>query len=165
MILAPKLTINLDFDGTCVTFAFPNIGKSIGAEIVLRELINSNCDLILFTMRSDGEYPYLTDAVNWFKEHDIPLYGIQRNPTQNNWTSSPKSYAQLMIDDSAVGCPLLYIPKLSSRAFVNWVSISRHLCSLEVFTPDQCYKCIEEIHDFFKKEYNVIISETSALQI
>lgn len=27
-----EICINIDFDGTCVTHEFPNVGKSIGAE-------------------------------------------------------------------------------------------------------------------------------------
>jgi len=70
---------------------------------------------------------FLTDAVNWFKKNNIPLYGIQSNPTQRNWTTSPKSYAELMIDDSALGCPLKYDLKLSNRPFACWESIEKFL--------------------------------------
>ncbi|HOD89171.1 MAG TPA: hypothetical protein PKN53_09235 [Bacteroidales bacterium] len=115
------ITICIDFDGTCVTHEFPKVGKDIGAVPVLKKLIESGHQLVLFTMRSDIVNPtgednelhlesgnYLTDAVNWFKENEIPLYGIQTNPTQHTWTTSPKAYAQLYIDDAALGCPLLY---------------------------------------------------------
>lgn len=129
-----KHTINIDFDGTCVTHDFPRVGKSIGAEKVLKRLVDNGHQLILFTMRSDRleskpvidptiqnvTGKFLTDAVNWFKDNDIPLYGIQKNPTQHNWTTSPKSYAELMIDDSSFGCPLRYDLELSDRPFVNW---------------------------------------------
>ena len=115
------MVICIDFDGTCVTHEFPKVGKDIGAVPVLKKLIESGHQLVLFTMRSDIVNPtgednelhlesgnYLTDAVNWFKENEIPLYGIQTNPTQHTWTTSPKAYAQLYIDDAALGCPLLY---------------------------------------------------------
>ena len=115
------MIIAIDFDGTCVTHEFPKVGKDIGAAPVLKELIENGHQLILFTMRSDVVNPtgegnelhlesgnYLTDAVNWFKENEIPLYGIQSNPTQHTWTTSPKAYAQLYIDDAALGCPLLH---------------------------------------------------------
>ena len=95
--------INVDFDGTCVTHEFPLVGKEIGAIPVLKALVANGYGLILFTMRSKA---YLDAAIDWFKRNDIELYGIQTNPTQHKWTSSPKSYAHLMIDDSALGCPL-----------------------------------------------------------
>jgi hypothetical protein len=109
------ITINIDFDGTCVKHEFPMVGGDIGAVSVLKKLTDAGHRLILFTMRSDKKFKHrdgsvtdcgLKDAVNWFKQNDIPLYGVQSNPTQNSWTNSPKSYAELMIDDSALGCPL-----------------------------------------------------------
>jgi hypothetical protein len=136
-----KITINIDFDGTCVTHDFPKVGKSIGAEKVLKRLVENGHQLILFTMRSDRleskpvidptiqnvTGKFLTEAINWFKENNIPLYGIQKNPTQHNWTTSPKSYAELMIDDSALGCPLKFDLSISQRPFVDWDEVERIL--------------------------------------
>jgi len=131
-----SITINIDFDGTCVTHDFPNIGKDIGAVPVLKALAAKGHKLILFTMRSDITDPesedkslwlesgnYLTEAVDWFKDNDIPLFGIQTNPTQHSWTTSPKSYAHLMIDDSALGCPLKVDTSISNRSFVDWATV------------------------------------------
>jgi hypothetical protein len=115
------ITICVDFDGTCVTHEFPKVGRNIGAQEVLKELVANGHKLILFTMRSDIVNPtgednelhlesgnYLSDALGWFHLYEIPLYGVQVNPTQHTWTTSPKAYAQLYIDDAALGCPLLY---------------------------------------------------------
>lgn len=117
------MDICIDFDGTCVTHAYPEIGKDIGSQSVLTELIDKGHRLILFTMRSDNSKDkntrnHLTEAVNWFKENNIPLYGIQENPTQKAWTSSPKAYGQLYIDDAALGIPL--ITNGTDRPYVNW---------------------------------------------
>jgi hypothetical protein len=114
-----KRVIGIDFDGTCVGHDFPRIGPDIGAVRVLRRLVKAGHSLVLFTMRSDISNPksevseitlsdgnYLTDAVNWFKERSIPLYGINTNPTQSRWTKSPKAYAHLYIDDAGINCPL-----------------------------------------------------------
>ncbi|MFT3949943.1 MAG: hypothetical protein QM763_23460 [Agriterribacter sp.] len=99
------MDIILDFDGTVVTNDFPRVGEDVGAVPVLKELVEYGHNLILFTMRSDmyeahiknpgtinARGNYLTDAVNWFQQHGIPLYGIQKNPTQHTWTTSPKAY-------------------------------------------------------------------------
>ncbi len=160
-----QVNFNCDFDGTCVTHKFPNMGKNIGAEFVLRELVYSGHGIILFTMRSDGEHPYLTDAVNWFQEHDIPLYGIQKNPLQHTWTSSPKSYANFMIDDSAIGCPKLHIPYLSSRPFVNWRQITNLLYAENIFTYGQLLNVHKEIDEFFSKEYSLEYFQGALLKI
>ncbi len=50
----------------------------------------------------------LQDAINWFKENGIPLWGINENPKQKEWTSSPKIFANIYIDDAALGTPLKY---------------------------------------------------------
>jgi hypothetical protein len=77
----------------------------------------------------DGTIDYngLNDVVKWFADNDIPVYGIQTNPTQHTWTESPKSYAPLMIDDSALGCPLKYDLSISNRPFVDWDKVEEWL--------------------------------------
>jgi hypothetical protein len=115
------MDILVDFDGTCTTHDFPRVGQEIGAPEVLRDLVLTGHRLILFTMRSDtSQGKYLQDAVRWFDKNDIPLYGIQENPTQKAWTSSPKAYGQLIIDDICLGIPLKVDPNLSDRPFVDW---------------------------------------------
>jgi hypothetical protein len=134
------MIINIDADGTCFTHEYPLIGKDIGAQRVLKKLVKKGHQLILFTMRDDtpdimDEYyqikqqgnRYLTDAINWFKSNNIPLYGIQSNPTQLQWTTSPKSYAELMIDDTALGCPLKFDINISNRPFVDWGEVEKLL--------------------------------------
>jgi hypothetical protein len=118
------MIINIDFDATCVTHDYPNVGKDIGAIPVLKLLVTEGHKLILFTMRDKKE---LDDAVFWFLENEIPLYGIQTNPMQRSWTTSPKSYAQLTIDDSALGCPLINDMSFHQRPYVNWVEVKRLL--------------------------------------
>lgn len=134
------MDICIDFDGTCVTHDYPDIGKDIGAVAVLRELVDKGHKLILFTMRSDRkvkkkvdgeqvtvEEKVLSEAINWFAENGIELYGVQKNPRQRFWTSSPKAYGHLYIDDAALGCPLLYNEELSDRPYVDWQEVKRLL--------------------------------------
>lgn len=134
------MDICIDFDGTCVAHEYPNIGKDIGAIPVLKELVEKGHRLILFTMRSDRkkkkkidgqevmvEENVLTEAVKWFADNDIPLYGVQKNPTQRFWTSSPKAYGHLYIDDAALGCPLVLDDPNSDRPYVDWLGIREML--------------------------------------
>jgi hypothetical protein len=118
-----KIDILVDFDGTCVTHDFPRVGKDIGAQEVLLELVRGGHRLILFTMRSDDKYDSLNHAIKWFNDNDIPLFGIQTNPEQKRWTSSPKAYGQLIIDDIGLGMPLKFDKSLSNRKFVNWEKV------------------------------------------
>jgi hypothetical protein len=116
--------IAIDFDGTCVTHDYPRVGKDIGAVPVLKKLTDSGHQLILNTMRSGDE---LADAIQWFIDNDIPLYGVNENPTQKSWTASPKVYAQLYIDDAALGCPLMFDHAVSNRPFVNWELVDQYI--------------------------------------
>ena len=132
--------ICIDFDGTCVSHEFPTIGKDIGAIPVLKRLVENGHKLILFTMRSNmkdvksGDYnihsqsgDYLDDAVEWFKSNNIPLYGINVNPSQTTWTKSPKAYGQLYIDDAALGAPLKFDINISERPFIDWEKVNEML--------------------------------------
>lgn len=114
------MIIAVDFDGTCVTHEYPNIGKDINAVPVLKELVENGHKIILYTMRCDKE---LKEAVQWFESNDIPLFGINENPTQRKWTKSPKIYAHLYIDDAALGIPLNLDKSISNRPFVDWKSV------------------------------------------
>jgi hypothetical protein len=116
--------IAVDFDGTCVTHEFPDVGRDIGAAPVLRALVDKGHQLILNTMRDSADLP---PAVEWFKEKNIPLIGVNVNPTQKTWTDSPKVFALLYIDDTALGVPLKMDDALSERPFVDWVEVKELL--------------------------------------
>lgn len=111
--------ILLDFDGTCVAWQYPGVGPEIGAVPTLKELIKNGHRLILFTVRSNHDGGVI-EALEWFKKNDIELYGIQRRPEQHRWGSSPKPFADLIIDDTALGIPLKFDESLSERPFVDW---------------------------------------------
>ena len=109
------MVIAVDFDETCVTHEFPKVGKDIGAVPILKELVKKGHKIILYTMRSHPDKnnqdkalseeiipnDTLQDAIDWFKENEIPLWGINENPKQKEWTSSSKIYANIYIDDAA----------------------------------------------------------------
>lgn len=131
------MVIAVDFDGTCVTHEFPKVGKNIGAAPVLKCLTENGHNIILCTMRSHlddttnhahnslsgdrVDNDTLQEAIDWFKANDIPLYGVNENPSQKDWTSSPKIYAHLYIDDAALGIPLKYHG--NDRPYVDWLEV------------------------------------------
>lgn len=118
-----ELVIAVDFDGTCVTHEYPYMGSDIGAVPVLKELTDAGYRLILTTMRSGKTEK---EAVKWFKDNDIPLWGVNKNPEQTSWTSSPKVYADLYIDDCALGVPLTTSAS-STRPYVDWTRVRKWL--------------------------------------
>ena len=116
-------TIAVDFDGTVVTHAYPDMGEDAGAVPVLRELVDNGCRLILYSMRHGK---LLDQAVEWFRRQDIPLYAVNANPEQAAWTSSPKIHADLYIDDNNLGCPLRFIDG-ERRPVADWDRIRQQL--------------------------------------
>ena len=118
--VAPSLIFAVDFDGTCVTNNFPDVGEDIGAQAVLKELVANNHKLILWTVRSGSN---LEPAVEWFKKNEIPLFGIADNPFYPS--GGRKVHADCFIDDRALGCPLN--TTALSEPFVDWFRVRQAL--------------------------------------
>lgn len=164
------MTFAVDFDGTCVTHDFPKVGKNIGAQIVLKKLADKGHKIILYTMRShpskktekaetSGMVPTtndcLQDAIDWFKKYDIPLFGVNDNPSQHSWTDSSKVYANMYIDDAALGIPLVYKDMSHMhdssvmRPYVDWIRVSEMLYESSILT----YVDLMDIINEFNKQY------------
>lgn len=99
------MIIAVDFDGTIVEHRYPSIGKEIPfASETLKMLANDGHRLILWTVRK-GEL--LEEAINWCKDHGIPLYAVNRNYPEEKITSNHGYYekikADLFIDDRNLG--------------------------------------------------------------
>jgi hypothetical protein len=119
------VTLGIDCDGTLVYHDYPDMGKDLPDCVrVLRRLVDNGHKLILNTMRSGTE---LEDAVEWFKERKLPLYGVNKNPTQSRWTKSPKVFANLYIDDAALGAPIKFDEKIHNRPFIDWLKAEKML--------------------------------------
>ena len=100
------MIVGVDFDGTICEHDHPHIGAPVpGALGVLRQMQAAGDRIILWTMRSGDS---LDRAVWYLREAGIELWGINRNPEQDSWSSSPKAYCQVYIDDAALGCPLVH---------------------------------------------------------
>lgn len=98
------MIIAVDFDGTIVRHDYPRIGSEApNAFKVLRKLQDGGHKLILLTMRCGKE---LQDALVFCADRGVKFWAINDNPDQHSWTASPKVYAQLYIDDLALGSPM-----------------------------------------------------------
>jgi len=120
--------IVLDFDGTVVKHRYPAVGEDVGAVPVLRKLVKNGHRLLLSTMRSSNSegVDTLQPALDWFKERDIPLFGVNENPSQKTWTSSSKVYGNIYIDDAALGAPLK-TDDSDAPPFIDWGVAAIHL--------------------------------------
>lgn len=95
------MIIAVDFDGTCVTHAYPDIGEEIpGAIETLQWMVQEGHELILWTCR-DGEE--LEDAISWFKQNEIELAAANEMPSGYTFPRSPKINADVYIDDRNLG--------------------------------------------------------------
>lgn len=117
------MQIAIDFDGTIVKHAYPKVGDPVPSALeTIRELRRAGHQIIIFTMRSGSG---LQEAREYMISNGIQCYGYNENKSQVHWTSSPKVYAHIYIDDAALGCPL--IKKDGERPFVNWEEVRRQL--------------------------------------
>lgn len=107
----------IDFDGTIVEKQYPKIGKLAPKAIEwLHKFNEENIKIILWTIRSGKE---LNEAVDFLKFHGVKLYGINKNPAQKSWSSSPKAYCNYYIDDSNIGIPMIK-PSGFEKEVVDW---------------------------------------------
>ena len=121
--------ICVDFDGTVVDHRYPDIGEPVPVAVAwLKRLQLLGAKIILFTMRSNRAegMNFLQDAVVYLEENGIQLFGVNRNPDQDIWTSSPKAYGEVYVDDAAFGCPLIQ-PKGFARPCVDWKKVGPQL--------------------------------------
>lgn len=97
-----KLTLAIDFDGTIVQDAYPNIGSLLpfAKETIRLLYYDYNCDIVIWTCRSGKEE---LDCEKFLIENNIPFTTINKNTPAviQRWNSddSRKVYADIYIDD------------------------------------------------------------------
>ncbi len=108
--------VAINFDGTCVENNYPKIGADIGADLWLRAANALGAKLILNTVRCGDE---LRNALDWFTNHRVGLWAINRNPGQEKFTTSQKLYAHIYVESAAIGAPM--VPRTErKRPHLDW---------------------------------------------
>ena len=149
----------IDFDGTCVP-QLPEAGYcevDTGAENVLKRLVVAGHKIVLWTARNNSRnnpFNYsagrfrtetsLEEAERWFKEREIPLYGVNAHDKEEEQVGySRKIVGDFLIDDTAIGTPLVWgeveyacydtgeIKKVYVHC-VDWRKIEEILCKMEL---------------------------------
>lgn len=102
--------IAVDFDGTLCVDRFQEIGEpKLTVIYFVRRQAAAGSKIILHTCRENGPRRNLLDeAVEWCAAQGVPLYAVNENPdspypAQYGTPESRKVYADLYIDDKAVG--------------------------------------------------------------
>lgn len=132
------MIIAVDFDGTIVTHEYPEIGRPVlGAIETLKCLISNGHKVFLWTMRGSKRYEgrdLLREAVEYCEDNGINLCSVNQSPSQ--FSTSKKQYAQLYIDDAALGCPLINGDGWD-RPYVNWYKVGEKLLEGGLITKEQ----------------------------
>lgn len=117
--MTDKLIIAVDFDGTIVTDAYPQIGKpQLFAFETLKRLQNDGHRLILWTYRCGNK---LDEAVAFCKKNGMEFYAVNNSfPSEDyNGKESRKIAADLFIDDRNIG------------GFIGWGEVYQKLTNEE----------------------------------
>lgn len=101
------MLIAIDFDGTVVEHKFPAIGEPLPHAVrVLKRIAAEGGKLVLWTCRedhpADPAQNYLTQAVEWLREHDIPLHAVNELPPEDEFRDygpRRKVFAHVYLDD------------------------------------------------------------------
>ena len=97
------MKIAIDFDGTIVEDAYPDIGKPmLFAFETMKELQRQRHQLILWTYRSGTE---LEEAVEFCRENGVEFYAVNQSYPEEKFDveSSRKIHAHVFIDDRIIG--------------------------------------------------------------
>ena len=98
------MQLAIDFDGTIVEDAFPEIGKlRPEAKAFINKVRERGYKWILWTVRFGD---YLKDALKFLKENDLMPDAVNHNLPwfiMNGGDDSPKVYADYYIDDKSSG--------------------------------------------------------------
>jgi len=119
MLPNKHLIIAIDFDGTIVEDAYPNIGKPmIFAFETMKKLQSEGHRLILWTYRSDRK---LQEAVDFCKQQGLEFYAINKSYPEEEFDGkiSRKIHATFFVDDRNIG------------GFIGWTAVHKLLLNYE----------------------------------
>ena len=133
------MIIAVDFDGTCCVHNYPEIGEENPYAIqTMKSLIENGYKIFLWTMRGhakdiidDTQRDTLQEALDWLKERGIYIKG---NISPAQFSTSPKQYAAIYIDDAALGCPLT---KFKGHTVVDWLKVATMFADANIITKEQ----------------------------
>lgn len=142
LIESTRMKFCVDFDNTCCFEDFPNVGENVpGAVKVLKKLTDNGHQIILWTARLKQP---LNDAIQWFKDNNIPLAGINEDKNLssiqkqlvNEYGMCRKVIPDYFIDDKNLGCPLKkYISKKTNKEYicVDWNKLDKVLENMNAY--------------------------------
>lgn len=127
--------IQLDFDGTVVEHAYPEIGlPNPGAIEVILKLQKKGHKIILNTMRANFKNGLLNEAIlylqnNGFTFLDSEINKAKVEPVEWNMTSADSDV--IFIDDIAKDIPLTKAKNVNGY-MVDWIELERQLIAMNI---------------------------------
>lgn len=97
-----KLKIVLDIDGTVFYHRVPELGDPLPGWEIIKSWVSDGAIINISTMRSGK---LLEEAVSALDKLGIPYHSIYKDKGQESWTSSPKCYGHVIVDDTCCGIP------------------------------------------------------------
>jgi hypothetical protein len=100
------MIIAIDFDGTIVEQEYPKIGKlKKDAKTVINKLYKNGHKIIIWTCRSNGNETKddLDQMLRFLDKQGILYHAANKNVPEAPFDCYPKIYADLYIDDRALG--------------------------------------------------------------
>jgi hypothetical protein len=134
-----NIKIAVDFDGTIVDHAYPEIGKEkLFAFRTLKEIEKKGANLILWTIRTGKE---LDEAVEFCKKNGIEFYAVNKNYPEEIFDNSisRKLNADIFIDDKNIG------------GFPGWGEIWEMLFPYELLQKEAEKRMISARSNIFKR--------------
>ena len=137
-----RFIIAVDFDGTIVTHKYPDIGELVPyAKQVINMLVNNGHKVFLWTMRCHKkDRDVLGEASQFLKDNNIKIELLNKSPVQ--FSDSPKQYANIYIDDAAIGIPLI---EYKRNMVVDWLAVFNMLVNEEVLPSGWLLKSEEDL--------------------
>jgi len=139
MIDFTNIKIAVDFDGTIVEHAYPEIGKEkLFAFQTLKELQKMGANIILWTFRTGKE---LDDAVEFCRNRGIEFYAVNKSYPEEIFDKSVsrKIDADIYIDDKNLG------------GFPGWSEVWQMLNPFEIQLKEAERKIESARRNFFKR--------------
>jgi hypothetical protein len=136
------IKIAIDFDGTIVEHAYPEIGKEkLFAFQTLKELEKKGARLILWTFRTGKE---LDEAIDFCRRNGIEFYSVNKNypeeiPDDN---VSRKIDADIYIDDKNIG------------GFPGWSEVWQMLFPFEIQQKEAEKRLISARKNIFRRLFS-----------
>ena len=124
------MIIAVDFDGTIVTHEYPKLGELVpGAKETINTLAENGHKIFLYTMRDRDT---LLEAKQFIIANDIKINKFNESPAQ--FSTSPKQYAHIYIDDAAAAVPVM---NYKGHRVIDWGIIAWYLHIQELITDEQ----------------------------